>query len=270
MLTIFEFKLEVSSPCQNDCELCAHADLMRHIKGFQLSMEQVERFLHYTERSNYFVRSLSLHGPGEPFLWKHLNEGIVRLKKSPAIGWMTIVTNGLLLERISDEAMTALDRVFVSVYSNFNKHEQLARFREKHGRRVAVWDGSYFWEHTGSPGTTAPATGGCNCFGPMLYNDHIFPYCGPPVFGAAKAKGVDPMLDRDLCIPLQMNYLDHYNAALSGRMDVCRYCWANPNFNGQWRDNDPRKQFKDSPPDAIRRVIPNAGAQKPATSPSIR
>jgi len=60
MLTIYDFKLEVASPCQNDCELCAHADLMRHIKGYQLSLEQLARFIHCTERSNYFIRSLSI------------------------------------------------------------------------------------------------------------------------------------------------------------------------------------------------------------------
>lgn len=270
MLTVFEFKLEVASPCQNDCEFCAHADLMRHVKGFQLSMEQVDRFLYYTERSNYFIRSLSLHGPGEPFLWKNLNEGIIRLKRSRAIGWMTIVTNGLLLDRIDDEAMQSLDKLFVSVYANYNKHEELQRFRERYGNKVGLWDGSYFWQHSSSPGETAPATGGCNCFGPMLYNDYVFPYCGPPVFGAAKAKKIDPIQDKTLCVPLGIGYLESYNAALSGRMDICRYCWANPNFKGAWQKNDTRKILPNTPPDSIRRAIPSAGANRPQTSPSIR
>src|ERR1051325_10059006 len=188
MLTIFEFKLEVSSPCQNDCELCAHADLMRHIKGYQLSLEKLDRFLFYTERSNYFIRSLSIHGPGEPFLWRDMNEGLLMLKRSKAIGWVTMVTNGLLLDRISDEAMGCLDRLFVSVYANYNRHEVFERFHAKHGARMSLWNGSHFWEHAGDPTQTAPAAGGCNCSGPMLYDDKIFLYCGPPVFGAAKAK----------------------------------------------------------------------------------
>lgn len=259
MLTIYELKMEVSSPCQNDCELCAHADLMRHIKGYQLSMEKLDRFLFYTERSNYFIRSLSIHGPGEPFLWKHLNEGLLRLKRSRSIGWVTMVTNGLLLDRISEEAMGCLDRLFISVYSNYNREDLLKGFCAKYGSRISLWDGTNFWEHTASPSHTVPATGGCTCFGPMLYDDRIFPYCGPPVFGAAKAKGVDPLTVPHLSVPLGRNYMDGYNARLVGRMDICRYCWSNPNFQGRWRANDPRKILPNTPPDAVRRIIPGAG-----------
>lgn len=270
MLTIYEFKLEVSSPCQNDCELCAHADLMRHIKGYQLSLEKLDRFLFYTERSNYFIRSLSIHGPGEPFLWKDLNEGLKMLKRSRSVGWVTMVTNGLLLDRITDDGMACLDRLFVSVYANYNRHEVLSRFREKHGARVSLWDGTYFWEHTPDARQTVPATGGCNCVGPMLYDDRIFPYCGPPVFGAAKAKGADILSLPNISVPLGLNYMASYNARLVGRMDICRFCWANPNFHGQWRQNDPRKTFPDTPPDAIRRVIPAAGQERPAASPVVQ
>ena len=270
MLTIYEFKLEVSSPCQNDCELCAHADLMRHIKGYQLTLEKLDRFLFYTERSNYFIRSLSIHGPGEPFLWQDLNEGLQMLKRSRAIGWVTMVTNGLLLDRITDEGMACLDRLFVSVYANYNRHEVLTRFREKHGARVRLWDGTYFWAHTPDARQTVPASGGCNCVGPMLYDNRIFPYCGPPVFGAAKAKGVDLLSLPNISVPLGPNYMAGYNARLVGRMDICRYCWANPDFHGQWRQNDPRKTFPDTPPDAIRRVIPTAGQERPSASPVVQ
>jgi hypothetical protein len=270
MLTIFEFKLEVSSPCQNDCELCAHADLMRHIKGYQLSLESLDRFLFYTERSNYFIRSLSIHGPGEPFLWREMNEGLKMLKRSKAIGWVTMVTNGLLLDRIHDDAMACLDRLFISVYANYNRGEVLQKFRAKWGEKVSLWDGTHFWEHATSPTQTAPATGGCNCVGPMLYDDKIFPYCGPPVFGAAKAKGVDVLSLPNLWVPLGLNYMASYNARLVGRMDICRTCWANPNFSGRWRANDPRKTFPDTPPDAIRRIIPAAGQARPEVSPAIQ
>lgn len=270
MLTIFEMKLEVSSPCQNDCELCAHQDLMRHIKGYQLSLEKLDRFLFYTERSNYFIRSLSIHGPGEPFLWRHLNEGLKMIKKSRAIGWVTMVTNGLLLDRISDEAMGCLDRLFVSVYSNYNKHEVMRDFLKRHHERVMLWDGTNFWEHSADPARTAPATGGCTCVGPMLFDDRIFPYCGPPVFGAAKAKGVDIDTIPHLSVPLGPNYMSAYNARLVGRMDICRYCWANPNFEGRWRTNDTRKRFADTPPDAIKRLIPSAGEGRTVSAPVLQ
>jgi hypothetical protein len=270
MLTIFDFKLEVSSPCQNDCELCAHADLMRHIKGYQLSLEKLDRFLFYTERSNYFIRSLSIHGPGEPFLWKELNAGLRMLKRSRAIGWISMVTNGLLLDRLAEDSMACIDRLFISVYSNYNRQEMLQGFVKQHAKKVRLWDGTNFWEHTADPTKTAPATGGCTCSGPMLYDDRIFPYCGPPVFGAAKAKGVEVLKIPHMSVPLGPDYMAAYNARLMGRMDICRYCWANPNFQGKWRFNDTRKTFPNTPPDAIRRVIPEAGRERVAVAPVIQ
>ena len=166
--------------------------------------------------------------------------------------------------------MACLDRLFISVYANYNRHELLERFRAKHGERVKFWDGTYFWEHADNPGKTAPATGGCKCVGPMLYDDKIFPYCGPPVFGAAKAKGVAVLSEPKLWVQLGLNYMASYNAKLVGRMDICRYCWANPNFQGEWRENDTRKTFPNTPPDAIRRVMGGAAPTRPATSPAIQ
>lgn len=267
MLTIHDLKFEVCSPCQNDCELCAHADLMRHIKGYQLSLEKLDRFLYYTERSNYFIRSLSIHGPGEPFLWKHLNEGLLRLKRSRSIGWISMVTNGLLLDRITDESLACIDRLFVSVYSNYNRHEILDRVIAKHAGKIRLWDGTRFWEHNADPRAEVPATGGCTCAGPMLYDDKIFPYCGPPVFGAAKARNVDILSLPHLWVPLGPNYLAGYNERLVGRMDICKNCWSNPNFQGAWKINDPRKTFPDTPPDAIRRAIPAAAGDRVSVDP---
>lgn len=270
MLTIFEFKLEVASPCQNDCELCAHADLMRHIKGYQLSLENLEKFLRYTERSNYFIRSLSIHGPGEPTLWRHLAEGLAMIRRSKSIGWVTMVTNGLLIDKITDDVMGCLDRLFVSVYSNYNKADGLAALRARHGAKISCWDGTYFWDHLAAPTVTAPIPAGCSCVGPMLYDDKIFTYCGPPVFGAAQAKGVDILQVPHLWVPLAPNYMAGYNEKLIGRMDICRYCWANSNFKGRWRENDPRKTFVDTPSDAIRRVIPSAGREHSPVAPVIQ
>lgn len=270
MLTVFDFKLEVCSPCQNDCELCAHADLMRHIKGYQLSLEKLDRFLFYTERSNYFLRSVSIHGPGEPFLWKELNAGLRRLKRSRSVGWISMVTNGLLLDRIADDAMACVDRLFISVYANYNRHDVLQAFLARHGPKVRLWDGTNFWEHAADPAQTAPATGGCTCAGPMLYDDKVFLYCGPPVFGAAKAKGADVMSLPNMWVPLGPNYLAGFKPALVGRMDICRTCWANPNFAGRWRANDPRKVFPNTPPDAIRRAIPAATGERTMVAPAAQ
>ncbi len=270
MLTIYDLKLEVSSPCQNDCELCAHADLMRHIRGYQLSLEQLERFLFYTERSNYFIRSLSIHGPGEPFLWRHLNEGLLMLKRSTAIGWISMVTNGLQLNRISDESLGCLDRLFVSVYSNFNGHDALSALKERFPDKVRLWDGTFFWEHASGNHVAAQTTGSCSCPGPMLYDDKIFRYCGPPLFGAAKARNVDVLSLPNIWVPVGPNYMAGYNARLVGRMDVCRSCWANPNFQGRWKPNDPRRTFHDTPPEAIGRIIPEAGRQHDPVAPATQ
>jgi|GEM_PF-3167029 len=247
MFTIYELKLEVCSPCQNDCELCAHADLMRHIKGYQLSLENLDRFLYYTERSNYFLRSVAVHGPGEPFLWKHLNEGLQMLGRSKAVGWISSVTNGQLLDRITDETMESIDRLFVSVYENYNRYELLEDMLRRYPSKMKINDGKFFWEHAASPTETAPIPARCSCSGPMLFDDKIFPYCGPPVFGAAKAKGVDVYDLPNMWVPIGMNYMEKFNAKRVGSMDICRHCWANENFQGRLKLNDTRKKLAGTP-----------------------
>src|SRR5690606_11403686 len=81
----------------------------------------------------------------------------------------------------------------------------------------------------------------CNCPGPMFYNNKIFPFCGPPVFGAARAMGVDVMDYPDMYTEIGPYYLDKFSESRTGNLEFCKYCWANTNFKGRYRWNDTRR-----------------------------
>ena len=111
----------------------------------------------------------------------------------------------------------------------------------------------------------------CARLGEQWGYDEINLNCGCPSERVQRgAFGASLMKEPHLVVPIGMNYMATYKEKLMGRMDICRYCWANPNFAGQWRANDTRKTFPDTPPDAIRRVMPAAGAQREEASPAIR
>ena len=69
----------------------------------------LKRFLFFTKESNYFIREVFLHGPGEPTLWKNINEGIRILHDFDRIGLVGIVTNGASLELIEEKNFDYID-----------------------------------------------------------------------------------------------------------------------------------------------------------------
>jgi molybdenum cofactor biosynthesis enzyme MoaA len=129
-MIIKQMKLEVSSLCNNHCELCAHHGLISYAPNYQLQLNDLKYFLKVTEESNYFIENIRIHGPGEPTLWKYFNEGIELLSKSKAIGSIFVATNGFLLKNIADTSFRKISEMRVSIYENFDKHT-LLRFSDR-------------------------------------------------------------------------------------------------------------------------------------------
>lgn len=230
MKHIEQMKFEVSSACQNDCELCAHGDLRREFKGYQLSMEQLQRFVTYTKESGYYIGSVLIHGPGEPLLWRHLNEGLALLNNSGIIGAIQIQTNGLGLERITEKAWKYIDKMQITLYSNFNQQKILTDVLTKHGHKISLHKAEVFMDTLEPLRDGAPIPCRCACKGPMLIGDWLFLFCGPPVFGAASSMGKNIFDYPELYSNVDMNYLEQYDKSRIGNHGLCQHCWANLNF----------------------------------------
>ncbi len=227
-LPIYQMKFEVCSACQNTCVLCAHDVLIRAFRGYQLSLDELDKFIYYTRKSKYYVSQLWIQGPGEPTLWKYFNEGINRLYRSGVIGSINIETNGLSLDSLTNQTWSYLNKIYVSIYPDFDKKDFLESLKKRYPHKIIEQEVSQFEEVSPEKQlSNIPAS--CGCAGPMFVKDKIFYYCGPTGFSAAKAMGKNIFDFQDLFKEIGLNYLENADFTKLGNMEICRYCFSNSN-----------------------------------------
>lgn len=226
MVKFKQICFEVCGACQHDCIYCAHSGMRSVYPDYQLTIDELKKFIDYTKISGYFFESIAIHGIGEPLLWSHFDEGIDILKKSGIGGKILVTTNGLLLNKIKDQTWENIDILGVSVYPAYPMHELLKEKKEKYKDKIEIRMTTTFKSkpireyHKSIPCF-------CICQGPMFVKDKIFLYCGPPAFDAAKLAHMDISKSRDLCVELKPNYLDNFDKTKTGNIELCNYCWAN-------------------------------------------
>jgi hypothetical protein len=205
-------------------------------------MEQVARFLFYTKLSGYFIGNLRIHGPGEPLLWEHLNEALPLIRKSGVIGTIFVATNGINLEYIDEKCWDAIDEIRVSKYKNFKPNPAFYQLLEQYKDKIIFRTVDQFKTDSLSFESSAPIPCRCGCRGPMLYGDHVFFYCGPPVFGAAEKLTDDVYAYPELYTTVGKNYMERYDKSKMGSLEFCRYCWANTNVRKKDVAHNPNRQ----------------------------
>lgn len=231
--------LEVSSQCQNDCKNCAHIGLRQYIPDYQLTLEQLNKFIDVTEKSGYFIKQINIHGPGEPLLWKHFNEGIKLLKKSKSIGNINVTTNGILLDSIPTQVLKLIDLLGISVYKDSEKYNSLFEQYESVYNNISLISKQKFRRLPVS-GEYGEIPCRCLCSGPSVLGDKILLYCGPPVFytDCFKTDGIKSI--QDTVIPVREHWYDGYDINKIGNMYVCHNCWANRNLRLERRKHSIR------------------------------
>lgn len=223
-------RMEVRSACQYDCEMCAHGAQRKLLKDYELSLEQLERFLTATRESGYIIDNMRIHGPGEPLLWHSFNEGVRMLKASGVVSTVFVASNALLMRKIEEKTWDCIDELRVSLYADFNRQTDLEEAQKKYGGKIAISPMDNFVILPKSVEEAKPIPCRCMCDGPMLLGDRIYLYCGPPVFGAGELLSRDVQADPDLSVPVGLNYMERYDQAKLGNMDYCTVCWANEYF----------------------------------------
>jgi len=221
-----QIKCEVVADCQYDCRLCAHGDLRQGDIAYQLTLEQLRAFLAATLDSGYLIGQLAIHGSGEPLLWNQLAAGLAEIKRSGAVCWTWITSNGLLLHRLGAEDLANIDCMDISLYQENKKAEAIRATVADHPQKLFIVPMDDFVEVPQKSAGKLPVPCPCQCAGPMLVGDKVYLYCGPPVFGAGKLLKRDPASDLALSARVGPNYLDR-SRNLTGRLDYCAWCWAN-------------------------------------------
>ena len=229
MKIIKQMKCEVQSKCQNDCIMCAHGEQRKLLPNYELSLSELQYFLDVSRDSGYRIDNMRIHGPGEPLLWRHFNDGVILMKQSGIIETIFVATNGIRLDSIDDDTWDCIDEMRVSVYSAFNRQEKLQKIVDKYPQKVRINMVETF-RRLPLEGEEASIPCQCHCDGPMLIGNRVFSYCGPPVFGAAKLFGQDVFADPELSVIVGPNWLDSYASQKAGNLEYCKRCWANSNF----------------------------------------
>jgi hypothetical protein len=231
--------LEVCSDCQYDCLNCGHGSFRSVYKNYHMSIDELNRFLYYTKKSNYHIRDVYLHGPGEPTLWKNLNEGLKILYESPVVGNVYIVTNGVSLNRIKEETFQYIYIVLIAVYPDAKENDLITHLCQEFPEKIKFHVESQFLSH---PTKEYPNSIPCRCICPFpsVIDNKIF-YCSPAIFDAAKAKGVDIFDCHEVYSELKENYLHNVSV---GNFDLCKYCLLNSGIHEHLKVYD-HKLFKE-------------------------
>lgn len=105
-------ELIVADHCNIACRQCNHASPI--VKKWNASVEETQRTL--TLLADVFhCKTLRILG-GEPLLNPNLVDIILIAKQSGIGDAVQLTTNGMLLDRLSDEGWTALDEIEISLY----------------------------------------------------------------------------------------------------------------------------------------------------------
>ncbi len=238
-LVIEQLTLGVCTACEYDCVSCSHQAVRYRFRRYQMSLDEVRRFIEVTESSGYRIEKLHITGPGEPLLWTHFTEGLRLLRASSAIGFIEILSNGLSIERIDPQAWASFDRLWVNLYpESAHLRPMLETLRERYPGQLRIRPTDAFRPPV-PEGVRLPIPCVCDCPGPTVFNGRVFYFCGPPVFDAAAAAGVDLLEDSSMSGPLREDYLNvpaRWTPLATvdrrrkiGDHELCRHCFANLN-----------------------------------------
>jgi len=195
-------------------------------KGYQLTIEELQKFIDCTKESGYFFKIMHVHGVGEPLVWKHFDKGIKLLKESGIAEKIIVTTNGLLLNKVKEATWEYVDEVHVSVYKDKPNPGIETVFKNKFPNKFIFGSIDEF-RAMPQKEYRNKIPGICVCPGPMFVKDTIFLYCGPPLFDAIKVMGMEIFNCRDLYVPVQLNYMATFQTRKLGAMNYCASCFGN-------------------------------------------
>ena len=108
----------------------------KHNKTYQLSLDNIDRFVFYTKKSNYHFKTIAFSG-GEVLLWKDLIPALEMLKKANLSKTISIATNAISVKEDNldwfSKIAELVDRINISNYGTNIENIKLIKrnFRNK-------------------------------------------------------------------------------------------------------------------------------------------
>ena len=223
------------STCNLSCQHCTVMPWMvKHGKNYEMTVENIENFIYWSKKSNYFFKRIVLSG-GEPLIWNHLMESLRLLKKEKGRLYQVISIQTNLLKVTKKniewfrEVLSLVDAVRVSVYLYNNKAIDLihSTFSAQERQKITYEDRhTAFMKPVLKPvPNSLPAI--CACPDYNLYGDGVEICAGGRSIAISMGKTIEEdypnyhvKIDRE-------NYLDRLNVHDQLQQDLCQYCTVN-------------------------------------------
>ena len=105
----------VTTKCNANCPECAQKPTMISQPGYDMSIEEIEKLVYYSEMSGYVFEEIYITG-GEPMLWKNIVKGLRILKAAGIAKKIILFTNGMVSGDVYDEILDFVDMVRITDY----------------------------------------------------------------------------------------------------------------------------------------------------------
>jgi hypothetical protein len=187
-------------------------------KGYQCSIEDIDKFIKYSQDAGYFWNDIVYTG-GEPFLWKHWEEATNKLRESGVVGTIKAYTNGLWMKDRNEIHRRAemFDQIILSKYP-FNKEQ----VQISSGLVTPLGRDEFVIHAKHSFPDSIPAICGCRAYG--LFDGTISLCTSMPFLAAIYNWDYKKM---DGVAELQPNFLDYIDDSNVVKREICTWCFGN-------------------------------------------
>jgi organic radical activating enzyme len=216
--TAYPISLFVTAQCSIGCKECIMRHLMRDRDGYQMSLEEIRRFIDVSEKSR-FRFDIVLTG-GEPLEWIHFKEGVRLLCGSKICQSLVIFSNARKnLHYLDKTVMDLVTGVRLSKYA-YNEKE-IITLKEQYPEKIWIVSRENFWVNPKEP---VPDSLPAKCLNPeaLLLSDCVYACPHSASIAVFNGSGVR------LANPLAPGFLKGLASIKKEQQsEICAFCISN-------------------------------------------
>jgi len=190
---------------------------------YHMSLDEIRQFLFFTKKSGYIFNNLTFGG-AEPLLWKNLEEAINLIKKASFIKEISLISNGLLLNRRNMDKLNDIDQILISKYKINEKH--INNFLSKY-HKIKVLENEWHYKKPFYV-IKGAVPGVCTCPNLIALHKQKIYWCSA-ICSLMTELMLDETVYPDLALELKRNYLNGMFRGDYGSHKFCGACIFNEN-----------------------------------------
>jgi len=215
--------LFVISACNLQCPECIMMNQMNLHASYQMSIEEIEKLIYYSERSGYCFNYR--YTGGEPLYWKHLKEGTRLLRNSKSCKSILLMTNAMKYENLTEEIVEMLDYIRISQYT-YNE-QAMKIVKNKYHNKTRIVDREEFYPNPNSPFENATPVE-CGNLEHLYFQGKI--YACPHSYSLALKHNLTHL---ELGEEIKDNFLNRNCEIREGHIEICKLCLGNKKVRDQ-------------------------------------